>query len=385
MRRIASKLYVIIIYYFSFFYIFDIYNIGNSSLISGLKEILILICVLLLMMTRTDNSKLRFKRNYLGVSVAYFIVLLAAAVRSTTLSYAYIDLKYFLIWPLMIYITTKIIDNYSDYKRILFHVNIICIIIGIIGFLAYQKHILLFTQWRTIFQVNAPKSILSTSFDFGALMALAIFYNLVTIYFEKLKIWRLGFISFYAYMTYLSYTRGSYLSLIAFVYLILRSYFVKKAAVKKWHGTVKLVVDVFMVLLCIYIYFNFSDTNALSIDSLVDRVINVWPSLKVDSIFLGDGFGTVGRSVNGISLYGVSDNSFLRIILSMGLLGLAIILIIFKKIYDKANNKTLLRVLYASVGVTAFFSDYIVFTPAMILVYCAIGMWVKVKPGYRMS
>lgn len=354
---------------------------GNSMLISGVKEILILVLGVMLILSRNSGKRFFVKRKYFGLITVYAILLVYAACRATSFSYIYIDSKYYLIWPLMIFITMALVEDYSDYKMILTHVNIICIVLALIGVFAYKSHNMLLTQWRTTFQVYAPKSLLSTTFDFGALMAIATFMNLVTIYYERLTIRRSALIVLYGCMTFLSYTRGSYLCLILVVYLMLRNYFVDKGAGRKWAGVIKFIVDILMLLVCLYILEHYSESNMLSSVSIIDRFNKVWPSLKIDSIFIGAGFGTVGRSVNGISMYGVSDNSFLRIMLTMGIVGLVMVVCIFYRIYKDAANKQILSVLYISVGVTAFVSDFIVFTPAALLVYCMIGVCMKLKQG----
>lgn len=369
----ALNIYFLIIYYFSFFYLFNIYSSGNFMFISGVKEILIIFLLLWMVICRNFGKNFHIKKNILILILLYGCVLLGASIHSYTLEYVYIDLKYYFIWPLMIYISAQLFSNFKNFKRLVFHVNIICLIIGCMGLICFVKQYVPLLQWRSAFRLYAIKSILSTSFDFGSLMAIAVLFNLIVLYNERIRTWQIVLIVFYASLTYFSFTRGSYISLILFVYLFIREYFLKELRLIKKREVFKIFSDLVVIGLSIYIFIHFSEKDVFSTDSLIDRIKNTWPSLKNDSLLLGSGFGTVGRSANSTALFTVTDNSFLRIILTMGFAGLIIMLIIFRSIYRNAKNKWMLTIIYISVGCTAFFSDYIVFTPTMILVYTLIG------------
>ncbi|MCO7177098.1 hypothetical protein ACFP7A_13990 [Sporolactobacillus kofuensis] len=372
--KYEKMFFIFILYYFSFFYLFQIFSIGNFIIISGLKELMILFLFIDVCL-----KKIRFNQYHFVFVFCYVAVLIFAAFRSTTAMYIFIDSKYYFIWVLMFYITTQLFSDFEDFKKIVKHINIICVTIGCIGLICYKINYLPLLQWRSNFHIYAIKSILSTSFDFGALMALAVFFNLIVVFYEKrVKLSKLFLIGLYSSLTLLSYTRGSWISLLLFFYLFFRIFYIKKL---KWINVfIKLLIDVLAVGVCYLILKNnLNDYTYFSNDSLLDRVRNVWPSLRINSFFFGGGFGTVGRSENSSSLYSVSDNSFLRIMLTLGILGLFFTICFFLEIFRKAKNKNILTVLYISVGVAAFVSDYIVFTPAMLLVYILIGFATKIN------
>ncbi|WP_400243858.1 hypothetical protein AB3U99_21945 [Niallia sp. JL1B1071] len=372
-------LYYLIIYYFSFFYILNIFSIGNFILISGVKEILIIVLFFLCLYRNSKNEKFGMEIKVKKTSYPlffYIICIIIASIKSYTLTYVYIDIKYYLIWAVFIYISSSLIVNLDRLKQLVWHINLICLTIGITGLFFYFTQNLLFLQWRSAFQLYAIKSFVSTSVDFGALMVIGILFNLILIRKHELKLYNLIVIVFYSYLAYLSYIRSIYLSLILFIFLFSVHYIVRKLSNKvPVQIFLKVVINILVILLCTLIFINYGDdSNLLSDDSFIDRIKNTWPSLKIDSFFWGNGFGTVGRSVNSEAIYYVSDNNFLRVYLNMGISGLIVIVLLFRMLLKQSKDKFTLKNIYISIGVAAFLTDYFTLTPAMLLVYAAIGI-----------
>lgn len=372
-------LYYLILYYFSFFYTLNIFSIGNFVLISGFKEFLIVILFALCVYKNSKINKysvpsIRVKKSSYPL-IIYACCILLASIRSHTLAYIFIDIKYYLIWGMFIYITSSLITNVKRLRNLVCHVNIICVTIGILGYLLYLDGNVFFLQWRSAFQVYSIKSIVSTNIDFGSLMVIGVLFNIVLIRKTKAKLFNFILIILYSYLAYFSYSRSIYISLLLILYLFSISYIVRKLPKNGLDKFFEIVFNIAVVIVCI-ILINFygDDSDLLSSASFMDRLMNTWPSLKVDSILLGDGFGAVGRSVNSVAIYTVSDNNYLRVLLNMGIVGLLVIFFLFRMLYQQACDKHILRNIYLSIGTAAFFTDYFTLTPAMLLLYTMIGI-----------
>lgn len=361
-------LYYMILYYFSFFYTLDIFNIGNSMIISGVKEILIII---LFFMTFGTMLKVR---GYLGFYIIYFLALIIAMIKSSSFGYLFVDLKYYFIWPLMIFISAELINNLERLIQLLHHLLIIGLIIGIWGLYAYFTNNSMFLQWRTVFQVNAIKSLLSTSFSYGALMALMVYVIVLLMYLNGISLARILICILFCLSTFLSYVRGSYLAAILLIYLLFRLCVIPKKFNLTGRKKISLLIlDLLVLFICCYLLFHNAESEFLSTESLFARINGTWTA-SPDSILFGNGFGTVGRSENfSTSQYGTTDNSFYRIYLTMGILGLVSMIGILCGLYRIAENRKFLLNIYLSIGVVAFVSDYIAFCPAILVVYCLMG------------
>lgn len=375
LKKIETILFFFSLYYFSFFYVFYIYNIGNSVVWSFLKEAIILVLFLINFLDDClQNKRFAFHKPAYWVFLAYLLLNLFAMTSSTDIAYVFVDAKYFVIWPMMIWIGYKNISSTSMYNKFVLHVTIITTILCVLGIFGKIAGYSAFLQRRSNFSDYAIKSVLSSCFDFGALTAFAAFLNLTLIDFKKpfASLIRILFYILFAVSTFYSFVRGNYLLFILLTYFYLRNKFLYRKKSKQAKLIVTLIVDVSVVLTFFYLV-NHSFSPVFNTDSLLMRLNDVWPSFSFQNALLGNGYGTFGRSEYGAAVYSNSDNSWIRVLLTIGVFG--VIMVVFGMLFAVKNSKekVLLKSLFISISITCFFCDLIIFTPAMVFIYSLIG------------
>lgn len=371
LRKILISIYFFLIYYFSFFYVAYIKNFHFLNLVSGFKEILILVLVLGSIFIGRGRA---FKPKLFFWMVLYSAIFLIAALRTHSVAYTFIDSKYFLIWPLIVFPTVLLIDSEDKYRLLLKHIQICCFALAIIGIIGYHFQMADYIQRRSAFDVYAAKSVLSTSFDFGATMCIAIVANVAEIQLDGINWRKVITIPIFLVAVIQTFTRGSYLFAVIFSLLSLML-FIRKRIGRLLNMIFQPVLMMIIGLFMVYIYQSYKTVSIFSTDSLVDRFEKVWPSFSISpsGLIWGNGLGTVGGSTNGVAMYSVTDNSYLRIVLTFGIVGLAVVVGMLIAFYSASKKEPLIGIVLISVGVTAFFSDYIVFTPAMFMTYCLLA------------
>lgn len=373
MDKIKIKIYYITLIYFSVVYYISSF-IYDSMIISFIKEATIIFLFILLF--KKIINKVTLISKY--IIFCYICFIFIATLNSKSLIGCIIDYKYYLVWPMMIFITNVLVNSDLEKIKLLTTIQIINLIIAILGFIFKITHNEIFLYGRFGEKSIAIKSILPTHFDFGMLMGLNIFitYLLITRYKQKYLISYLTII-LSSIGVFFSYSRTSYVFyLIIIIYMIFN---LISRNIKNKFLNMSIIINMFILGIISLIFFSNKILNMkiFSAESLMMRINDTWKNIKVKNVFFGDGLGVIGSNkYNFNTNYPVADNMFNRISINIGIAGIIIITIIIITALIRYKNKDLFVIVFACL-ISGIFGDIFTLVPFMIYLYCIIGILIS--------
>jgi O-antigen ligase len=302
-------------------------------------------------------------------------ILLLAFLSGFSLS-ALDQLRYYVIWPFIIYISYYLIDTAEKRMSFLRFIRYIVGMLSLIGLIFLYINNQDFLVPR--FQMWAPKSLTPTNVDLGVTIALVSINEIYRIIIVREKKWlNYAFVVIMLICLILTFSRTAYLGFIVGIVLI---------ETTKFKGYIKILfTNLIGIILLVVVSLNVLYDNVLfnikyfSFESLYDRVTNTWEkAFKYISIF-GYGLGKIGRDQN---IY-VIDNMYLRAVLDLGVIGFFLIVILasyfFALKYSKRElhlyNST--KICFISFIIMSFFTDTFTLIPATPILYSLIGISVR--------
>lgn len=377
MKKILRIIFYIILIYFILVFYINKYFFSDNLLVSISKEIIIILLFTILFIL--NIRRLRFQNNIFSLAIyVYIVLIIVALMRSPNVLSGFIDLKYYLIWPLMFILAKTLITDNKNRQFFYKFIILSALIVGLLGIYFYltQNYDFLFNRVYDY----AIISILGTNDDFGMFMCTALICSCIMILNGVKKhsvYWGLSFL--FLYLSYLSLSRTAF-----FTTLIVFLLFINKIMKKKYLNNHKLELALnFLILTAITIclimsikLIQFDKGTFLNSASLIDRMSNAWVNTRAQNFWFGDGFGVIGSDRFGSTLYITADNMFNRIQVNIGFLGLMCVVTILINFVRKTSveNRSLIIIIIAGLLFSGTFADIFMLTPAMVIIYCILGL-----------
>ncbi|MDU5111698.1 MAG: hypothetical protein E6248_14745 [Clostridium sp.] len=368
-------LYIIVITALYHFFKLNFFK-ENEVIISFIRDFSILFIAIIMLIR--NREKIRMSKISWLLSILLFIQILIGLINGESILKSMYDIRYFIIWPSIIFISYNIVNSKEQYYMILRVMKNIAIAIGILGIYFKITNNLDFLVVR--FGEYGVKSILPTHIEYGLLMflgcAISIYLQQEKTYKKNIYITVIEFIIF-TIGVYFSFSRLSYLAYSTFIVIFFNFKIIKNKILR----IIFLLLELSTIIIVIPNLINEIDNvNLFSTASLLDRIYNIWLNLNVTNKLIGNGFGSIG--VNNSVLNSqfdlmLTDNLFVRIYYTLGFLGLATIVLGFILMILKSNKNLFLIALVISLALAALFGDIFTMIPVIPYLYIIFGAILK--------